>query len=169
MARSALLNLTTEPLIKLLPLTSSVNAAPPAVAVFGASVVIAGAGLLTVKFVAGDNPPPGSGVNTAKLNVPASAISEASNCTLNCEVEIIVVVRSVPLILTLESGRKLLPLMRMIVFAAPAMSAAGFKVIAPGAGLLMAKFAVPEVPPPGAGLKTLNAGDPTLAISAAEI
>ena len=165
--RSAPLNLTTEPLMKLLPFTANVKAAPPARAEAGFKEAITGAGLLIVKFVAGDKPPPGNGLKTATLNVPANAISEASNCTLSCEVEIIVVVRSVPLILTLESGRKLLPLTSTVVFAAPAMTADGFKVIAPGAGLLMAKFAVPEMPPPGIGLKTLSAAEPALAMSGA--
>ena len=61
----------------------------------------------------------------------------------------------------------MLPLMVTTVFAAPRMTDAGFNVIAPGAGLLMAKFAVPEMPPPGAGLKTLSAAVPAFAISAA--
>ena len=63
----------------------------------------------------------------------------------------------------------MLPLTRTVVFGAPAMTAAGFKVMAPGAGLLMAKFAVPERPPPGAGLKTLSAAEPALAMSATVI
>lgn len=78
-ARSAPLNFTTEPLIKLLPLSVSVKAAPPAMADAGLSEAMAGVGLLIVKFVAVDNPPPGNGLKTAKLNVPAEVNSEANN------------------------------------------------------------------------------------------
>ena len=63
----------------------------------------------------------------------------------------------------------MLPLMRTVMFGAPAMTAAGFKVMAPGAGLLIARFAVPEMPPPGEGLKTLSAAEPAFAISVAVI
>ena len=77
--RSAPLNLTMELLIKLLPLMASVNVAPPAMADAGLSEAIAGVGLLMVKFVAVDNPPPGNGLKTAKLNVPADVNSEANN------------------------------------------------------------------------------------------
>jgi hypothetical protein len=43
---------TTDPLTKLLPLTVSVNPAPPAVALFGEMLDTEGAGLFTVKVTA---------------------------------------------------------------------------------------------------------------------
>jgi hypothetical protein len=50
---------TTELETKLVPVTVSVNAAPPAVALVGESEVTVGAGLLTVKLRAFEVPPPG--------------------------------------------------------------------------------------------------------------
>ncbi len=49
-------------LTKFVPLTVSVNAAPPAVAEFGLKLVIVGEGLLMLKVAAGDEPPPGAGL-----------------------------------------------------------------------------------------------------------
>ena len=69
-----------EPLMKLLPFTVSVNPAPPAVAKAGLRLVVAGAGLLAILIVkvwALEVPPPGAGVNTVTVAVPAVVISEA--------------------------------------------------------------------------------------------
>jgi len=55
---------TTDVLMKLLPLAVNVNAAPPAIAELGASVVNAGIGVETVKNNVLDVPPPGVGLNT---------------------------------------------------------------------------------------------------------
>ena len=55
---------TTEPATKLVPLTVSVKAAPPAVADAGLRLVVVGAGLLIVKVRALEVPPPGAGLNT---------------------------------------------------------------------------------------------------------
>lgn len=55
---------TTDVLMKLLPFTVNVNAALPAIAELGASVVSAGIGVDTVKLTVFDVPPPGAGLNT---------------------------------------------------------------------------------------------------------
>lgn len=68
---------TTEPGKKLVPMTVSVNAGPPAVAVAGLKVVVVGTGLFSAKVRAVDVPPPGVGLNTVTDAVPALAISVA--------------------------------------------------------------------------------------------
>ena len=69
--------MTTAPETKLLPFTVSVNAEPPTVAELGERVLIAGTGLLIVKVWALEVPPPGEGLNTVTLAVPAVAMSAA--------------------------------------------------------------------------------------------
>lgn len=54
----------TEVLMKLLPFKVIVNAAPPAIAEFGASEVSAGIGVVAVNVTTFDVPPPGAGFTT---------------------------------------------------------------------------------------------------------
>ena len=73
------------PLTKVLPLTVSVNAASPAVALVGEIFEVTGTGLLTVKLIAGvDVPPPGAGFVTETDLTPPVAISDAAICVVNC-------------------------------------------------------------------------------------
>ena len=60
-----------EVLTKLVPLTVRVNEEPPAVALFGEVLVRCGTGLLTVKLNPLEVPPPGVGLNTVTVAVPA--------------------------------------------------------------------------------------------------
>lgn len=81
--------LTTAPLIKLLPVTVNVKAALPATAALGLMEVEIGTGLLTitglmVKLSDPLVPPPGVGVNTATAAVPAVAIFAAGTTAVNC-------------------------------------------------------------------------------------
>ena len=55
---------TVEPEAKFVPVTVSVNAAPPAVAELGERLVMVGRGLFTVKVTEFDAPPPGAGLVT---------------------------------------------------------------------------------------------------------
>ena len=68
---------TTDPETNPEPLTVSVKARPPAVALDGESEVIDGAGLLMVNVAPLDVPPPGAGLNTVTVAVPVVAISLA--------------------------------------------------------------------------------------------
>ena len=79
MGRAAPFHSTTDEATKPLPLTVRGNAAPPAVALLGASEEIAGTGLLLliVKVAALDVPPPGLGLTTVTLAVPALVMSAA--------------------------------------------------------------------------------------------
>jgi hypothetical protein len=74
---------TTDPLTKSVPLTVSVNAAPPALAAAGLRLVVAGTGLFIVKVRATEVPPPGAGVNTVTCAVPAAAMSAAVIVAVN--------------------------------------------------------------------------------------
>jgi hypothetical protein len=68
---------TTEVGTKLLPVTVSVKAGPPAVVEVGLSPLVVGTGLLMVKVRAPDVPPPGVGLKTRTEAVPAVATSAA--------------------------------------------------------------------------------------------
>lgn len=70
--RARPLKLTTELLLKFVPLTVSTNVGSPAVTLGGEIVVIVGTGLLIVKSRAGaDVPPPGVGFVTVTGTTPA--------------------------------------------------------------------------------------------------
>ena len=78
---------TTEPVIKFVPLTVSVNPDPPAVAEVGLKLVVVGtglSGLLIVKVWALEVAPPGAGLNTVTWAVPAVAMSAALIAAVNC-------------------------------------------------------------------------------------
>jgi hypothetical protein len=74
---------TIEPATKLVPLTVSVNPAPPEVADVGLKLEVVGAGLLIVSVRALEVPPPGEAVNTVTEAVPAVAISDAGIAAVN--------------------------------------------------------------------------------------
>jgi len=63
-ARSLPLNRTTELLLKFVPVTVRVKLPLPAVLVVGLMLLSVGVGLLTIKLIASEFPPPGVGLNT---------------------------------------------------------------------------------------------------------
>ena len=93
-------HLTTDPLIKLVPFTVRVKAGLPAVVFAGEMDIIAGTGLLPavvmMKGKAFDVPPPGSGVTTVTVAVPAIVIRAAFTTAVNCKGPTNVVVSAVP-------------------------------------------------------------------------
>jgi hypothetical protein len=88
--------------LKLVPFTIRVKAAPPTVALDGESVVTVGAGLFTVNGELPEVPPPGAGLVTVTLNVPAVAISAAVMDAVSCAALTNVVVVAVPLKFTTD-------------------------------------------------------------------
>lgn len=70
-ARALAPKLTNEVETKPVPFTVRVKAAPPALALVGEMVVIVGAGLFTVKLTGLEVPPPGAGLVTVTLKLPA--------------------------------------------------------------------------------------------------
>ena len=82
-----LFHLITDPLIKLVPVTVKVNAEPPAVAEEGDRVVAEGTGLpaaLMVNVNPLEVPPPGVGLVTVTVAVPAVAILAAGILAVTC-------------------------------------------------------------------------------------
>ena len=71
------MTLTVAPLIKLVPFTVRVKAAPLAVALLGERLLMVGTGLLTVKVAAAEVPALGAGLAMVMDSVPADAISVA--------------------------------------------------------------------------------------------
>jgi hypothetical protein len=163
--------LTVEVDTKLLPLTVSENAAPPAVAPVGAMPAMVGAGLVLtmVNTDAPDDPPPGAGELTVTLAVPAPAMSLAGTDAVSCASLMNVVVSAVPFQLTVEDATKPVPLTVSVNALPPAVVLAGARLLMAGTGLLLVIDSVneAEVPPPGDGLVTETLALPALAISAA--
>jgi hypothetical protein len=125
--------------MKPLPLTVSVNPAPPAVAEAGLRLVVTGTGLfiaLIVKLWALEVPPPGVVLNTVTWAVPTAAISPASIVAVNWVEDTYVVVRFAPFHRTTELGMKPLPLTVSVNPALPAVAKAGLRLSVAGTGLL---------------------------------
>ena len=121
--RSVLFQRTTEFARKLAPVTIRVKALPPATLVLGARLVtVGGDGLLIVKASALDVPPPGVGLKTVTLGVPALTKSVAGIVALNCVVLPLtnVVVRTAPFQSTFEVLLKFVPVTVSIRSALPA-------------------------------------------------
>ena len=160
-------HLTTELAMKLVPLTVSVNVAPPVVALVGDIDVIVGAGLLIGNVRAPDVPPPGLGLVTVMLAVAALAMSAAGTCAVTCVAATKLVVNAVPFQLTTAPLTKLLPFTVSVNAAPPTKAPAGESDETIGAVLLIVKVRAADVPPPGVGLVTVMLAEPALAISLA--
>jgi len=159
--------------VQLLPLTVSKMAGVPAVALDGLKLLIAGTGLagtgLMVNTAAVDVPPPGAGLTTVTLAVPAAAMSAAKIAAVTRVAETKLVVRTAPFQFTVELLTKLLPLTVSVVAAPPAVALDGLKLLIAGTGLLMVNVAALDVPPPGEGLNTLTWAAAAVAISPARM
>src|ERR1700694_2575705 len=116
-----------------------------------------------------DVPPPGAGLTTVTESLAGAATSAAVMDAVSCVELTKVVVRLLPFHCAVEAATKLLPL-TVKVKAGPLMIAVdGDRELTRGTGLATEILAVAEVPPPGAGLKTLRATVPAFAMSAAVI
>ena len=125
-----------------------------------------------VKVWALEVPPPGVGLKTVTLAVPAVAMSVARIAAVSWVVLTNVVVRSVPFHLTTELEIKFVPLTVRVKAVPPAVADVGLRLVVVGTGLsgtLIVKVWELEVPPPGVGLKTVTRAVPAVAMSAARI
>jgi len=147
---------TDEVETKFVPVTFNVNAASPAVALDGVSVVAVGNGLLMVNVSVPEVPPPGMGLNTVTVAVPAVAMSEAGTVPFTIVPLTNVVVRLAPFHFTRLPATKLVPVTVTVKPGPPAVALLGESEVAVGTGLLTVKFCDREVPPPGAGLNTVT-------------
>src|ERR1700745_1001443 len=131
---------TVAPATKPVPVRVNVKAAPPAVAEAGAREVRVGAeAALIENDRLPDEPPPGAGLVTVTVAVPAVAISAAVIAAVNFVVLTNVVVLAAPLNFTTDVDTKPVPLTVRVKAAPPAVALAGEREVAVGAGLLMAK------------------------------
>jgi hypothetical protein len=115
-------------------------------------------------------PPPGGGLKTVTVAVPAAAMSLAEiRATIALMVPLPVVGRSLPFQRTTDPGTKLSPttVNRLSVEStncSPAGAQLGKRLVIAATGLLpglvMVKFIGLEVPPPGAGLVTVTGSVP---------
>src|SRR6202047_5294195 len=111
-----------EPLTKLLPVTVSVNAGPPAVAEVCESDVRMETGLLIVKVTVLDVPPPGVGLNTVTEAVPGLVMSPAGTVAVSCVALINVVVNATPFHRTIAPLTKLVPVTISVNAGPPAVA-----------------------------------------------
>ena len=120
-----------------------------------------------VKVAALELPPPGGELTTVTVAWPAEDRSAAMICACNCVLLKNVVVRLLPFQSTVEPGTKLVPLTVSMKASAPAGALDGKIVARVGDGLAMVKLAAFELPPPGAGLRTVTETVAPAATSAA--
>jgi hypothetical protein len=154
-------------LTKFVPVMVRVNPPLPATVVAGLMLLIVGAGLVMVKVAVLDVPPPGAGLKTVTFAVPAVATSLAGMAASNRVLETKVVGRSLPFQRTTELLTKFVPVMVRVNPPLPATVVAGLMLLIVGKGFVMVKVAVLDVPPPGAGLKTVTFAVPAVATSLA--
>ena len=164
---------TTDELMKLVPVTASVNSAPPATTLLGLSAVDTGVGFgaTTVNVSGADVPPPGAGVATVTGTAPAFAMSAATMETRSSVLLTKVVGRPTPFHRTTDELTKLLPVTASVKSAPPATALLGLRAVATGVGFgaTIVNVSAADVPPPGAGVATVTGTEPAVAMSAAVI
>ena len=84
-------------------------------------------------------PPPGVGLNTVTLAVPATAMSEARIEAVSWVEETYVVVRSAPFQRTTEPETKFVPFTVRVNADPPAIAEEGLRLVVVGTGLLIVK------------------------------
>ena len=104
--------------------------------------------------------------------MPCAATSAAVMSAVSCVADTNAVVRFAPFQRTTDPATKLVPLTVSVNAALPATIELGASEVAVGTGFegaLIVKVCAAEVPPPGAGLKTVTAAVPALCTSVAPI
>jgi hypothetical protein len=171
-ARAAPPKFTVDVLTKLVPFTVNVNPAEPATILFGESVVTVGTGFgaaAILKLIAFDVPPPGVGFVTVTGGVLTVVMSLARIAAVNCVALTNVVTRPAPLKFTTEFETNPVPVTVNVNAPVLTVVPVGESVASVGSGLFTVNVAAFDVPPTGAGLKTVIEGVPVLAMSAAVI
>ena len=132
--RAAPFHCTSEPLTKLLPVTVSVKAAPPATALLGESVLNDGVGGRACVIVKGRALDTTLWFSTVTEAVPAAAMSVAGIWAVSWVALTTVVVRAAPFHCTSEPLTKLLPVTVSVKAAPPATALLGESVLNDGVG-----------------------------------
>jgi len=126
---------TIVPAKKFVPVSVSVNAAPPAFAVVGESRPKVGNGSLIVNVIAADAPPPGAGFNTVSAAVPPAAMSMAGTTAVSCVPLTTVVASATPFHSTIVPATKFVPVSVSVKPAPPAVAVVGESIARTGCGL----------------------------------
>jgi hypothetical protein len=159
--------------MKFVPVTVSVKAAPPAVALAGEIELSVGLGFgaLIVNVCAPEVPPPGAGFDTVTDAVPAEAMSAAVICAVSCVLLPNVVARWLPFHCTTDELMKFVPVSVSVKAAPPAVALDGEIELSVGLGFgaVMVNVLAVDAPPPGVGLNTVTGTVPAAAMSAAVI
>ena len=113
-----------------------------------------------------ETPPPGVGVETVNIAVPAVAMSAAVIAACKLVLETKVVERALPFHWTAEEETKLVPVTVNVNPALPATAELGLREETEGTGLLIANVSAPEMPPPGVGVETVTVTMPSVVMSA---
>jgi hypothetical protein len=163
------LTFTTAPETKLVPLTVSVNVASPTFLLAGEMFVVVGSGLFTVKTCEFEVPPPGAGLVTVMLNVPAVVRSLAGIAAITFILLTNVVVRGEPAKLTTEFDTKFVPFTVRVNATPPRVALAGEMLVVVGPLLFTVRVWALDVPPPGAGFVTVMLNVPPVVRSLAGI
>ena len=168
--RAEPLKSTVDDALKFVPITVSVNWAPPAIVEVGEILVVVGIGFLTVSVCAPDVPPPGAGFTTVIESVPPTVMFPAGTVMLMVVLEMNVVVNGTPLKSTVDEALKLVPVTVKVKDDPPAVVDVGEIEVVVGIGLLIVSVCAFEVPPPGVGFTTvIEAVPPTVMFPAGTV
>jgi hypothetical protein len=146
---------TTDPPTKLAPFTTRVKGEPPVAAELGLMPLILGVGLLIASVAGVETPPPGAGLETVMLAVPAAVMSLAGIAAVSWVPLPNVVARSDPFQRTTDPLTKLVPATVRVKAGPPAVTEVGLMLEMVGRILLMLKLTAFEAPPPGPGFTTV--------------
>jgi hypothetical protein len=141
---------TVDEETKFVPVIVNVKAGLPSSSTFGLSEVTVGTGLLIVKVSALDIPPPGLGLETVTIVVPAVAMSAAIMSACRLVLETNVVVRELPFHRTVDEEIKLAPVTASVKEAVPALAELGLRVPDASEGTRLfggGGGGLPELPP----------------------
>src|SRR5207245_660233 len=112
----------------------SVNPSPSGTTAARLSLVIVGTGFRIVKVCELDVPPPGAGVNTVTVGVPATAMSAAGMAAVSWVAEANVVARAAPFHRTTDPVMKFVPVTVSVNPGPPAVAVAGLRPVVAGTG-----------------------------------
>src|SRR5207244_2226315 len=161
---------TLAPMSNPVPVSVSVNPAPPTAALEGDSAVRVGPPALTGKVTAADVPPPGPGVVTVTFTMAAASRSVDGIAAVSWVVLTKVVGRAAPFHCTVvEPFTNPVPLTVSVKAAPPTVALVGTSAVIVGMGLLTGNVSAAEAPPPGVGVNTVTCGVAAVAMSAAVI
>src|SRR5437762_293802 len=167
--RAAPFQRTLAPMSYPVPVSVSVNPAPPTAALEGDSAVSVGPPALTGKVTAADVPPPGPGVVTVTFTMAAASRSVDGIAAVSWVALTNVVVRAAPFHCTVLPLTKPVPVTVSVNAALLISALLGLRPVSVGAGLFTVSVCAAEVPPPGAGVRTVTLAVPAAAMSAAVI